>query len=92
MRRYVAIDLGASNGRCVTGQFDGERLSLEVLHRFENGPIELMGHLYWDVLGLYRNICQSLQSLRLNDPGGYRTAPGTLILRSPERQTYVDAP
>jgi rhamnulokinase len=63
MKGYIAFDLGASNGRCVLGQFDGERLSLKVLQRFENGPIELMGHLYWDVLGLYSNICQSLQAL-----------------------------
>jgi rhamnulokinase len=63
MKGYIALDLGASNGRCVLGQFDGERLSLEVLQRFENGPIELMGHLYWDVLGLYNNILQSLQAL-----------------------------
>jgi rhamnulokinase len=63
MRSYIAFDLGASNGRCVVGQFDGERLSLKVLRRFENGPIELMGHLYWDALGLYNNICQSLQAL-----------------------------
>jgi rhamnulokinase len=63
MKGFIALDLGASNGRCVLGQFDGERLSLKVLQRFENGPIELMGHLHWDVLGLYSNICQSLQAL-----------------------------
>ncbi len=63
MKGYIALDLGASNGRCVLGQFDGERPSLKALQRFENGPIELMGHLYWDVLGLYSNIRQSLQAL-----------------------------
>jgi rhamnulokinase len=61
--QYIALDLGASNGRCVVGRFDGSRLTLEVTHRFENCPVELMGRLYWDVLGLYQNIEHSLHSL-----------------------------
>jgi rhamnulokinase len=69
MKGFVALDLGASNGRCVLGQFDGERLSLKVLQRFENCPIELMEHLHWDILGLYSNIRQSLQAL---GSAGYR--------------------
>jgi rhamnulokinase len=61
--QYIAFDLGASNGRCVVGRFDGSRLTLEVVHRFENCPVELLGHLYWDVLGLYQNIEHSLYTL-----------------------------
>ncbi|OGO27199.1 MAG: hypothetical protein A2Z16_16320 [Chloroflexi bacterium RBG_16_54_18] len=63
MTRYIAFDLGASNGRCVIGRFDGGRLSLEIVNRFENSPIEIMGHFYWDILGLYQNMKNSLLAL-----------------------------
>ncbi len=35
-RTYVAVDLGAESGRVITGEFDGERLSLDEVHRFSN--------------------------------------------------------
>ena len=37
-RNFLALDLGASSGRAVIGRFDGERLALEEVHRFANGP------------------------------------------------------
>ena len=36
MRNLLAFDLGASNGRAILGQFDGEKLTMRELHRFEN--------------------------------------------------------
>jgi RNA polymerase sigma-70 factor (ECF subfamily) len=36
MKEYVAVDLGASNGRAILGRFDGRKLFLEELNRFEN--------------------------------------------------------
>ncbi len=35
----IAVDLGASSGRLVAGQFDNHHLTLTELYRFENGPI-----------------------------------------------------
>ena len=55
-RVYLAVDLGAESGRVVAGTFDGERVSLEEVHRFPNGPVNVMGHLYWDVLRLWSDI------------------------------------
>jgi len=49
----LAFDLGASNGRCIHGSFDGSRLTLEELHRFENSFVRLNGVLYWDVLNFF---------------------------------------
>jgi len=65
---YIAFDLGASNGRCMVGQFDGERLKLEELHRFENRPIELHGRLFWDILGIYENVRLGLLKVGQNRP------------------------
>lgn len=53
---FLAADLGASNGRVLLSRWDGERFRLEVLHRFENGPTNVLGRLYWDVLALWREV------------------------------------
>jgi rhamnulokinase len=53
---FLAIDLGASNGRVFLGRWDGNRFSLEELHRFPNGPVTVFGHQHWDVLRLWSEI------------------------------------
>jgi rhamnulokinase len=53
---YIAIDLGASSGRVLLGRWDGARWTLDELHRFPNGPVAVLGHLYWDVLRLWSEI------------------------------------
>ncbi len=53
---FLAVDLGAESGRVVAGTFDGARIALEEVHRFPNGPINVMGHLHWDVLRLWSDI------------------------------------
>jgi len=50
---YLAFDLGASSGRAVIGRFDGERLLLEEIHRFSNGPVRVIDSLHWNVLSLF---------------------------------------
>ena len=60
VRTYVALDQGAESGRAVAGHFDGDRLELEVIRRFPNGPVTVLGSLYWDVLHLWREIKEGL--------------------------------
>jgi rhamnulokinase len=55
-RVYLAVDMGASSGRHVVGRFDGNRFSLEEIYRFENGPVAVGDHLFWDVLGLWNHV------------------------------------
>lgn len=57
---FVAVDLGASSGRLLLARWDGARFELEELHRFENGPVNIHGHLYWDVLRLWNEIMAGL--------------------------------
>lgn len=57
---YIAIDLGAGSGRVMLACFDGQRLAVEELHRFQNPGVNLLGGLYWDVLGLYREMLTGL--------------------------------
>ncbi len=59
----VAFDLGAESGRAVAGRFDGERLELIEARRFPNRAVRLADGLYWDVLGLFGEICSALGGL-----------------------------
>lgn len=58
---YLAVDLGASGGRVLAGLFDGQRLRVEELHRFENRAVEAAGGLYWDVLALWSQVRDGLR-------------------------------
>ncbi|MBQ7394138.1 MAG: rhamnulokinase [Lentisphaeria bacterium] len=55
---FLAFDLGASSGRGILGVLtDGGNLSLQEVHRFENGPMPKDGSLYWD----YPALCAELK-------------------------------
>jgi rhamnulokinase len=60
---YLALDLGAESGRGVIGRFDGERLELEELHRFPNGPVRMLDTLYWDLPRLYDEVKNALRKV-----------------------------
>ena len=63
-KAYLAVDIGASSGRHVLGLFDGQKLRLEEVYRFENGPVEVAGHLFWDLLGQWSHVRQGLRAAR----------------------------
>jgi sugar (pentulose or hexulose) kinase len=56
----LAFDLGASNGRAILGEYDGERLTVELKARFLNGPLNELGHWYWNIPRLWADIKASL--------------------------------
>lgn len=59
--KLLAIDLGASSGRVMLGIYDGDKLQMEEIHRFENTPVQVNGHLYWDTLRLFHEMKQGVQ-------------------------------
>jgi rhamnulokinase len=65
---YLAIDLGAESGRAMLGSFDGERLSLEEVHRFPNPGIRVLGSLHWDVLRLFEEMKTGLGQAAARKP------------------------
>jgi rhamnulokinase len=65
---YLAIDLGAESGRAMLGCFDGERLSLEEVHRFPNPGIRILGSLHWDVLRLFEEMKDGLRQAASRKP------------------------
>ena len=62
LKTYLAIDMGASNGRHLAGQFDGNTLTLKELYRFENGTTDLAGTLYWNLPSLWQHVQTGLQA------------------------------
>jgi rhamnulokinase len=61
-KTYLAIDIGASGGRHLTGQFDGNKLTLKELYRFENGPTDIAGTLYWNLPNLWTHVQEGLKA------------------------------
>ncbi|MDQ8194558.1 rhamnulokinase [Coraliomargarita sp. SDUM461004] len=59
---YLAVDLGAGSGRVLAGEFDGQRIELHELNRFENKPIELPDGWHWNITDLYQNILDGLKA------------------------------
>ena len=51
--KFAAVDFGAESGRVVVGLFDGQRIELDEVHRFPNGPVQVVDSLHWDVLRLF---------------------------------------
>lgn len=68
-KRVLAIDFGASSGRAILGSFDGEKITLEEVHRFSNDSVKVGDTMYWDVLRLFYNIKQGLVKAQL--AGGF---------------------
>lgn len=68
-KRLLAFDLGASSGRAIIGEFDGEKITLKEIHRFSNQPVTVNKTLYWDIVRLFHEIKQGI--LKANAEGGF---------------------
>lgn len=51
-KNVLAFDLGASSGRGMLARFDGQKITLEEIHRFPHNFSILQGHAYWNILAL----------------------------------------
>lgn len=68
-KRVLAFDFGASSGRAIIGCFDGDKITLEEVHRFSNDPVSVGGTVYWDVLRLFYEIKQGI--VKAKNAGGF---------------------
>ena len=67
-KKMLAVDLGASSGRGIIGGFDGEKFTLEEIHRFSNDPVMMPGGFFWDTLRLLFEIKTAI--LKSSHAGG----------------------
>lgn len=61
--RIAAVDLGATSGRVVAVDFDGERLALTEVRRFAHAPAHIDGALRWDMPRLFAEVDAGLAGL-----------------------------
>ena len=71
IKTALAFDFGASSGRAMLGRFDGEKITLEEIHRFENIPVKMNGTFYWDIYRLFYEVKQGISKAVL--AGGFDT-------------------
>jgi len=67
MKKYLAIDLGASSGRGILGKIENGKLSLEEVHRFSNDPVETQSGFFWDTLRLLFEIKAAILKCSLGE-------------------------
>ena len=61
MKRYLAIDIGASSGRHIVGWTENGEMKTEEVYRFPNGVTERDGHLTWDIDALTSHVKKGIE-------------------------------
>jgi len=56
MKKFLAIDIGASSGRHILGWVEGGKIKLEEVFRFENSQVRKDGHDCWDIEKLVASV------------------------------------
>ena len=59
-KKYLAIDIGASNVKVIVGLFNGSKLKLKEIYRFSNNPVTINKRVYLDVLAIYSEIISGI--------------------------------
>ncbi len=72
---FLAFDLGAESGRVMLGRLQNDRIVLQEIHRFSNGPVRLGDSLFWDVLHLWEEMKHGL-ALAVQEAGDSLTSLG----------------
>lgn len=57
----AAVDLGATSGRVMLGHAGPDELRMRTVARFPNRPVRVRGALHWNVLELYREVCDGVR-------------------------------
>jgi sugar (pentulose or hexulose) kinase len=66
--RLAAVDLGATSGRVMATTVAEDRLELREAHRFPNGAVPVGDSLFWDVLGIHREMLNGLRTIVRSGP------------------------
>jgi rhamnulokinase len=68
MSVVAAVDLGAASGRVMLASVSPDGVQLQEAHRFDNGPVRLLGTLHWDALRLYEEVLAGLRAAVAEHP------------------------
>ena len=59
--KMLGIDLGATSGRGIIGTFDGKKISLKEIHRFDDTSSYLGKTLSWNIFDIFENVKNSIR-------------------------------
>ena len=62
MKRYLAVDIGASSGRHIVAWLEEGIIQTREVYRFPNGATERSGHLCWDAKALAEHVMAGLRA------------------------------
>ena len=62
MKRYLAVDIGASSGRHIVAWLEEGKIRTREVYRFPNGATERSGHLCWDAKALAEHVMAGLRA------------------------------
>ena len=68
MKKYLAIDIGASSGRHIVGWTENGKLCTEEVYRFPNGVKEVAGRLAWDIGALFSHVKAGIRAAFAKHP------------------------
>ncbi|MFH0797310.1 MAG: hypothetical protein V2A65_09725 [Candidatus Omnitrophota bacterium] len=54
--KYIVLDLGAESGRVFLVSTDGKRVKIREYLRYQNKPVLINNHLYWDYPKIFDEI------------------------------------
>lgn len=61
--KFAACDFGAQSGRVILGTIGHRKIELREIHRFTNHQVPVLGHIYWDLLHLFREMKHGLAQI-----------------------------
>ena len=64
MKVFLAIDLGAGSGRVMAGLFDGKKIDLQEVARWNSAPVKIGDSHHWDVNRIFSDILVGLRAAR----------------------------
>ena len=96
MKRYLAVDIGASSGRHILGSVRDGKIALEEVCRFENSQVRQGGHDCWDIDKLVdsvkKGIDTAMEKAEICSIGVYKGVPVVLPAMHDTGSAYLAVP
>jgi rhamnulokinase len=74
--QFLAFDLGAESGRAILGKFEEDKITLEEIHRFTTGMMNVHDHYQWNIYRMYEEMLTAIKKCKLE----YQVEPESLAI------------
>jgi rhamnulokinase len=59
--KYLAFDFGSESGRAIVGILNGDKITIEEIHRFGNKQIQIFHNNYWNIFNLFEELKEGMK-------------------------------